>query len=254
MAKFCEECGEPVTPGARFCEACGAPVAAPAATPQPPRQATGPVSAGAKRNRSILIAAFVAVAVVGAGVGAFVRQRSGIGNAPRETARAGANAPLLAPPRASSPALASPDAGAVGENAARDSSVPSGFEDRARQFAAAYFASWSGDDSSALAWLSQNYASEVSYYGVPKARARILAEKAAFVRRWPERSYDIEPDLRVDCQSAVCRIVGLVHYRCRSAARNASASGRAEFTLLLDFSGASPVISAESGRVISRED
>jgi cytochrome c len=125
-------------------------------------------------------------------------------------------------------------------------------EDQARQFALDYFDRWSRDNASALSWLEENYAPEVTYYGTARDRQAILREKTAFARRWPERRYEPEPGVRAVCQSSTCVLEGIVRYACRSAARKAIASGRAEFSLTVDFAAGRPVVTAESGRVLAR--
>jgi hypothetical protein len=122
--------------------------------------------------------------------------------------------------------------------------------DDARRFAETYFAEGGAGADEAIPWLGQHYAETVDFFGKSTSRSAILQQKVAFVRRWPERSYRVEPGtIRVDCQAgqSVCRTSGIVDWNAASAERDARASGRASFTLIVaDLGGASQIISEDS--------
>lgn len=128
--------------------------------------------------------------------------------------------------------------------------------DRARQFAQQFFERTGQDADSSLPWLSSHYGAQVEYFGKQKDRNSILADKAAYIRRWPERTYSVEPDsLRATCGSdgKICRVSGIVDYTAASADRGASAQGKAAFDLGTYMAGDDPIVVSESSRVIDRQ-
>ena len=109
-------------------------------------------------------------------------------------------------------------------------------------FVGEYFATWSGDNRTAMAFLRPRYAESVTFYGKNVARTVVLTEKAAFVARWPLRSYTTLPDsLRVICNpdSSECTVSGQVQWECRSMERNAVSAGVSNFLLRIVLSGSS---------------
>lgn len=126
---------------------------------------------------------------------------------------------------------------------------------RSTAFIQQYFATWSSDNGTALAFVGRSYAPEVSYYGKPTSRAAVLATKSAFTRRWPSRSYVVEPgSVRITCNAdaSECGIAGTVDWTCRSAERHAESSGSALFALQVAFRGDAAFIVQEGGAVTSR--
>lgn len=80
-----------------------------------------------------------------------------------------------------------------------------------------------------------DYAGFVLYFGKVVSKKVVMREKAAFVRRWPKRSYrPRENSFQVGCRivdnESVCSVKGLVDYECQNSGRHTVASGVARFT------------------------
>ena len=70
-------------------------------------------------------------------------------------------------------------------------------------FAQAYYANGSSDSiPDVLAYDQQAYADQVDYYGKPFARADVLKDKTAYLKRWPVRSYALKGDPDIHCNQA----------------------------------------------------
>ena len=136
--------------------------------------------------------------------------------------------------------------------------VPLHRDDAARERAIAFvdgYFRWSAENAQALAALPTLYAPTVDFYGKPTLQSVLLAQKRAYMARWPSRSYIVRPGtLEVACEmgGAVCTVSGLVDWDCRSAARNARSAGTASFALRVAFTGGDGVILSESGAVVAR--
>jgi hypothetical protein len=134
--------------------------------------------------------------------------------------------------------------------------APAALEPQAQQFAARYFATWSGSDSEALAFLENAYPANINFYGREVASATVMRDKRAFVARWPERNYVIDPaTLSVACNASTrrCTVSGNVTFRCHNQLRNETSSGVASFSfeLLFPDNGRSLIL-VESSQLISR--
>ncbi|MVA59268.1 hypothetical protein [Agrobacterium vitis] len=124
-------------------------------------------------------------------------------------------------------------------------------EDRARKFVDQYHSAWSGTNRVAIAFMEKAYGTGVKFYGKEISHADVLAEKAAFVERWPKRAYSVvDGSERVIC-SSVCQVSGTVEWFARSSARDKLSSGSARFELEWDPS-TSQIVS-ESGKVIQTD-
>ena len=126
---------------------------------------------------------------------------------------------------------------------------------RSVALANAYFSAGSGDATSALAWMAARYGGPIDFYGKMTSRDDVLTQKAAFVRRWPERIYvPVDRSVAVSCAAdqKVCRVTGTVQFECRSYMRGASSAGLASFALTFDLHGRLPLVIEESGRVLYR--
>jgi zinc-ribbon domain len=73
VANFCAKCGAEVSPGKQFCTACGAPVTAAPAAVMPAQPAAAPANSGASAVKIVLIvvAVFVGLGIIGAGIFGF---------------------------------------------------------------------------------------------------------------------------------------------------------------------------------------
>ncbi len=109
----------------------------------------------------------------------------------------------------------------------------------------AYLAIWSQNASVTRAEVQRFYAPRALYYGHPFSRAQILADKLAYIRRWPQRSYrELPGSLTTHCNAdrSLCRVSVDMAWQ-RSGLT--TASGRAHMTF--DF------VPAEGARKIARE-
>lgn len=95
-----------------------------------------------------------------------------------------------------------------------------------------------------------SYADNVDYFGRVRELGEVVADKQAYFKRWPERTYRIRPST-VDtvCGSSTCTVTGIMDWKVRSLPRNRQASGIATFRYEVDFSVGLRVIS-ESSRII----
>jgi hypothetical protein len=124
-------------------------------------------------------------------------------------------------------------------------------DQRAKTFMGEYFQHFSSPD--VLSRFEDDYAPYVGYYGKLVDRTALMREKARYVRRWPQRNYQLRPaSLQVSCDQAVatCMVTGLVDFECRSAERHAVSTGVARFTAGIWFDGDHGQIVEEESQVI----
>ena len=110
-----------------------------------------------------------------------------------------------------------------------------------------YLAIWSDDARITSDTVSRYYAPLVTYYGHSFSRAQVLADKQAFVRSYPRRSYREVPGTFVGSCSgdrSLCRVTAVVEWR-RTDRHGAISAGRAR--LAFDF------VPVDGGRKIARE-
>lgn len=121
-------------------------------------------------------------------------------------------------------------------------------------FVTAQYQIWSGDNAGALAGIASTYAPQVAFYGNDWSRDRVMAEKRAFARRWPKRSYAFRPDVSAShCQNTgVCRILGEVDWIAHSPERNTTSQGTSTLIVTLKTVNQSFEILREEGKVIAR--
>jgi hypothetical protein len=111
------------------------------------------------------------------------------------------------------------------------------------------------DNNSVMSFLSELYADEALYFGRTLDKGSILAEKARFFKRWPNRSYKLDNDnIYVSCLDKSCTVNGQVSWLVHSPQRNATANGTASFSYTIDFTRGSPVIVAETSTVTRRDN
>ena len=111
----------------------------------------------------------------------------------------------------------------------------------------AYFAMWSSDDGVNAASVKRFYAPDVTYYGKRMTRAQVLADKRAYIRAWPVRSYREVPGTfaaRCNGDLSLCHVTTDMAWR-RTSRTGAVSTGRA--TIAFDF------VPADGGRKIARE-
>lgn len=125
--------------------------------------------------------------------------------------------------------------------------LPSSEENPGTRWAASYFATGSQNDPDQIAGL---YAPSVIYYGKRQSVANIMADKLRYLKRWPVRTYQMEPNsVSSDCDNdGNCAVTGIVNWTAASPAQGRYAAGTAKFDL--EFAGGR--VTFESSRVISR--
>ncbi len=142
----------------------------------------------------------------------------------------------LIPLLLTSPVLAPP---------ARANAADDGTKADAERAIQAYFAMWSRDAGVTRDAVDRFYAPRALYYGHPFSRAQILADKLAYIRRWPQRSYvEVPGSLSARCNAdrSLCTVSVDMAWR-RTGTR--IASGRAH--IVFDF------VPVDGGRKIARE-
>ena len=126
-------------------------------------------------------------------------------------------------------------------------------ERRAMAVVQSYYTLWSGPGMT-MEQLAQYYSDTVLFYGTPETRAKVMAGKAAFDQRWPQRRYTVNTNtLFAQCDTGTCSVSGVVAWDATSTARNERSSGAANFVvkLALNDSAIGGIILSENGAVLS---
>jgi hypothetical protein len=131
-------------------------------------------------------------------------------------------------------------------------------EKRAKDFVLALNVLISGSADKLTSVLPGLYSNEVAYFGKAISRDEVIGQISAFLSRWPTRAYSARPDsFKFDCNELInkCRVEGLLDFDARSFDRNQRSHGVATFEYLLEFrpNARWPIISAENGKVVSRQ-
>lgn len=128
-------------------------------------------------------------------------------------------------------------------------------EQLAMKFVRNYFVAGSADAGTAITQMGSLYGASVTYYGKQTSRTGVLADKRAFLRRWPERLYiPVERSMAVKCSSVTqsCRVTGNIQFECRSYTREDYSAGLASFAITVDVSASNTFIAGESSKVLVR--
>ncbi|MBY5336439.1 hypothetical protein HFO99_21355 [Rhizobium leguminosarum] len=123
--------------------------------------------------------------------------------------------------------------------------------DNALEFMRRYHEAWSGDDSTALAFMHKAYADQVTFYGKVVDRDAVMKDKATFAQRWPERIYSVKPGSEAAVCAAKCDVSGVIEWFARSRQRGKTSSGMAEFTLV--WNPATSQIESENSKVLATD-
>ena len=117
-----------------------------------------------------------------------------------------------------------------------------------------FFEQTSGPSPSALDFLDRLYAPQVTYYGKTMPKSDVMAQKKAFVERWPERTYTTLPGtLKAQCNpGGDCSVTGMITFRAYSPTRHQTSFGTASFALVFAGPDGSQLIS-ENGAVLARD-
>ncbi len=129
----------------------------------------------------------------------------------------------------------------------------------ANAFTTSFWPKLSLNNTDLLKFLNNVVGSTIRFYGGTISRDRFFAIQSAYLDRWPQRTYTLEPNtlsIFCDAETSICKVSGIVSWDVSSAARNARSTGRANFDFLLSCRQPSPTYSClmteESGSVISR--
>lgn len=116
-----------------------------------------------------------------------------------------------------------------------------------------YFAIWDNDADVTMRNVQRLYGPEVIYYGHPMSRADLLADKRAFIRRWPARRYDVEPgSASKACDAAETRCVVSANLVWRTAGPGGARAGRSRVSLTLAQTEGGLKIVREGGVTLAR--
>ena len=128
------------------------------------------------------------------------------------------------------------------------SSDPQGLQSAAASRVLAFFSTMSSEQDPES--LREFYSETVNYFGAPQPLAAVINEKAAFIRRWPTRSYIPRPsEIRVSCSSdASCIVTGVVDWQASNMVTGANSSGAASFK----FTVRGGLITSEFSHVLYR--
>lgn len=134
-----------------------------------------------------------------------------------------------------------------------------GLTQRAENFTMSYWPQLSLSNTDLLKFLNGVIGSDIMFYGGMISRSKFIGIQNAYLERWPERLYTLQPDtLSIFCDggSSICKVSGIVNWDVSSPVRNARSTGQAHFDFLLLCSETSDhsncIMSEESGSVISR--
>ena len=107
-------------------------------------------------------------------------------------------------------------------------------------------------NATTFAYLQQKYSEQVIYFGKTLPKANVVADKKAFLQRWPVRNYSLIADsLRVACDiQTTCTSEGKVEWSATNA--RASSQGTAAFLYGWSLEGGVWKIRSETSKVISR--
>ncbi|MDB5641646.1 MAG: exported protein of unknown function, partial [Hyphomicrobiales bacterium] len=125
-------------------------------------------------------------------------------------------------------------------------SVPERTRDWAQKQVENFVAIWSRDEDVNAQSVERLYAPRAVYYGKSMSRAAILADKRAYIARWPQRRYEIVPgsvDVSCTAGNAMCKATGTLRWtRADRTGREVRGASRMSF-----------LVSRESGGKIVRE-
>jgi hypothetical protein len=116
-----------------------------------------------------------------------------------------------------------------------------------------FFRNSSLPPSDARTYLEKIYAPVIDYFGQPKSKESVIAEKMAYMIRWPDRSYSIDSrSVSATCDAeGKCQISGIVVWRAHSEERKITSEGTARFRLTFTTHG-TPTLSSEWSEVVTR--
>jgi hypothetical protein len=128
---------------------------------------------------------------------------------------------------------------------------------RAEDFINAYWNNVAGVEPDVLGYLNTSYGARVDYYGRAKTKEAVLADKAAFMNRWPirrtwPRSGAESPKITCYDASSECAISGVRDFDNASPERGARVVGAVRYSYTVRFGGGAPQILSEDSAVVAR--
>lgn len=156
--------------------------------------------------------------------------------------------PTAAPEVSATPAVMPPDSSHSEEAGA---SEPGDLTTEAVDFVNRYNDEWSKDSASALAFMRDVYADEVSFFGNPVDKDVVLKDKATFAQRWPQRIYSVKPGSVTASCAGKCEMSGVVEWFAGNRDTGKTSSGMAEFSFV--WNTASLQIESETGKVLTTD-
>lgn len=126
-------------------------------------------------------------------------------------------------------------------------------EKAALEFAFRYLDLWSAPNQVALAAASSFYGPTVRFHGRIRTLGSVLEEKRRFAERWPDRVYRHLPrTAQVTCEAggAYCTVRSSFDFTAINPSDGRRSLGTGEHQLVVNLSGARPVIAAEDSRVV----
>ncbi|KPH04918.1 hypothetical protein CO657_07110 [Rhizobium acidisoli] len=153
-----------------------------------------------------------------------------------------------APEVSATPAVMLPDSSDSEEVAAAE---PGDLTTEAVDFVNRYNDEWSKDSASALAFMKDVYADEVSFFGNPVDKGVVLKDKATFAQRWPQRIYSVKPGSVTASCAGKCEMSGVIEWFAGNRDTGKTSSGMAEFSFV--WNTASLQIESESGKVLTTD-
>jgi hypothetical protein len=128
-------------------------------------------------------------------------------------------------------------------------------EQAARQLVTSYFDAWSSSNDDALQAMPDFYGTRVIFHGRSMSLQALMDEKRRFVRRWPDRTYRLQPDtLQVSCEPSgrSCTVRSLFSFEADSPSRSRRSKGTGVVEFVVDLSGDRPIIASETSVVQDR--
>ena len=116
-----------------------------------------------------------------------------------------------------------------------------------------YSAIWDDDANVTAQNVAKLYAPDIDYYGHPMSRADLLRDKRAFIHRWPERRYMVEPgsaSKQCDMTGDRCVIIATLNWR--TVGPSGTHAGRSRVSLTLAQQDGGLKIVREGGVTLPR--
>ena len=128
-------------------------------------------------------------------------------------------------------------------------------EQRAFQFIVEYYRRATESTPDAYRFMAAAYAPEVSYYGKKRSREGVLADKFAWMERWPVRDYRVQEDSaewKCNPSARLCVVRVLIDFDARNPATGKVSRGLTTNELGVSVTNSEVQIEYENGKVLSR--